>query len=522
MHPLLEESSAIKTTYTDDMAAIYMPCDAETAVTATTAAPWLTRVPCWHSDVLRHERRTAVPSLLEGRVSPRIKAAMTSKPPTRGICMPCAPFVKNLAVLPFLGWSLCVPCLPGFVSKEGDPSCRPCPANAVPQITAGANGQLAAYTECAACNRDSHGVVHFKFGKNPDLSNAYGDHGSVFGVTVCIACNSVGMNHYRDPTTGQCRTCEAGKASSSGTAGNAIRPACDVCAPGYYRNETGGGGGGAGFGSFDFRCQKCPAGKFTSNVKDIAKLPFDARCKNCPAGRSTDGLDGLIYNESGQPCTKCTGQTVAEYPGTAKCKTCKEMGNEMVRNAEGTGCRPCKVGTSRNRLVDQNVSTFLPDYGTQWRAVLRGVRLSPSPDGCVWCAPGYHRDNANANDKGCEACPVGKYQPEPKGTTCLSCPSGRYTDATAQVRCKMCPLGRATKHELRPAPAETFYETEATGCLENCQITFAWKFAEQFDGVQIVNTTKGPLGNLYPSLSEGSKACCTNFDRRVSTVSAFT
>ena len=507
--PCLEESSAIETTYTDDMAAIYMPCDARNrcggdngaAVTYSCAVPG-TRMYC---DMNAEQ---PFPAFLEGMVSPLIKAAMTSRPPTRGICMPCAPFVKNLAVLPFLGWSLCVPCLPGFVSKEGDPSCRACPANAVPQITAGANGQLAAYTECAACNRDSHGVVNFKFGKNPDLGNAYGDQGSVFGVTVCIACNSVGMSHYRDPTTGQCRTCEAGKASSSGTAGNAIRPACDVCAPGYYRNETGGGGGEGG-GSFDFRCQKCPAGKFTSNVKDIAKLPFNARCKDCPAGRSTDGRDGLVYNESGQPCTKCTGQTVAKNPGTAKCETCQEMGNEMVRNAEGTDCRACAAGTSRSRLVDQNVSTFVPDYGTQWRAVLRGVRLSPSPDGCVWCAPGYHRANANDNDnKGCEACPVGRYQPEPKGTTCLSCPSGRYTDATAQVRCKTCPLGRATRHELQPAPAETLYETGATWCIENCQTTFAWRFAEQFDGVEIANTAKGPLGNLYPSLAEGSKACC--------------
>jgi len=328
------------------------------------------------------------------------------------------------------------------------------------------------------------------------------------------------MNHYRDPSTGKCKACEAGKASSTGTVGDGSAPACDVCAPGYYRNDTGGGSGNA-VGNFNFRCTVCPAGTFTSNTKDTDKLPFDARCKKCPPARSTDNRTGFILNNTDQPCIKCASGKFAQDAGNAVCKSCTEEGNEMVPNAMRNGCRPCGKGTTRDKLVDQNVTTDVPDFGTQWRVLLRGVRLSLSPDGCVWCAPGYYRDNALTNDaKGCQACPAGKFSNSPKSTECMKCPPGRYTDATAQVQCKACALGKATRHERLPASIsdtgkpEILYETGAKQCLEICDTSFAWRFAEQFEGIPLSESGVGDstLGDLYPSLAEGSKTCCININ----------
>jgi len=485
------------TTYTEDMASMYMPCnrhnrcDSDTGKDPYSCSKPATRMHC--------DMTAGFPSYLENRVSPWIKAQMQQK--AIGLCLPCPAFVKSLATLPFLGWSLCVPCMTGYVSQEGSPTCTPCPAGYFPQATT-KDKQVAAYSVCAPCNQPNSGIITFKFGKNPNLNNAYDDKGTAFSTTICMPCESDGLNRYRSPE-GQCETCPVGKASTTGVMSSSGTSPCDICSPGYYRMEDP-----ATLGAGGFRCLSCPAGKFTPNTKDVNKQSLQERCQDCPIGTSTDGKVGFIRQTTGI-CIKCGTGKFASEQGTAQCKSCAEMGNEMVPKQDGSGCDACPAGKSAVFRTD-NVSTgiYQENRGAAWNVVIRGIHISASDDGCNWCAAGYYRQGNVVNSSGCMACPHGKFANSPRSAACTDCPAGRYTNRTGQVKCEACPVGKATGARL-DVDGETLIFLKGNSRCHTCTNTFAWRKAAQFSGLD-------PGQTIYPSLREGSKTCCINVNTGLS------
>lgn len=488
----LPSSVDFKTTYTDDMAAAYQPCNQyghcgshRGNADIASCADMGTRLYCDRSE-------TVPPSFV--KVSPSVAKNYP------GTCFPCPQFVRQLATLPFLGHSMCVQCASGYVSQAGAQKCSRCPDGFAPQATASDRQELA-YTTCASCHSTGMGVVTFKMGTKPDLTTESDTDNSI-PHKVCLKCNHVGM--YSPGNGEPCQTCPLGR-SSDGTGTRSNTPTgnfkCNICSWGYY-------------GVFDaiagVQCLACPAGTYAvdrapSGVYQdpgtyLAAGTPDAHrqfCSMCPVGQSTNGQTGVIAADNNQiiKCTECAVGLVAEFPGSAYCGSCAQSYNNDEMVSVSGVCTLCSSG--RSALPSNRVPPIQLHVAKGVYALALRQRKQRGTDVCMDCKPGYFRTNmATGESAGCQPCSPGRFAPNPGSASCLPCPPGKYSALAGAQRCTNCEVGKATGYD------GVYTVMAQTSCKQDCIKE------RHYEWVQLLMGKTSVLRNLRATVRPGARSCC--------------
>ncbi|XP_041379635.1 sushi, von Willebrand factor type A, EGF and pentraxin domain-containing protein 1-like [Gigantopelta aegis] len=117
------------------------------------------------------------------------------------------------------------------------------------------------------------------------------------------------------------------------------------------------------------------------------------------------------------------------YLGTYRTGTCSPCPAGMMYSKTANDCVRCPLGTYQ----DEEGQFQCKPCPRGFKTIVGGARTQ---DKCIeLCAAGHY---SNSSVVPCDACPVGKYQPDAGSSACLSCDFGTTTSGTASTSASAC------------------------------------------------------------------------------------
>lgn len=361
---------------------------------------------------------------------------------------------------------ICELCPPGYVSKPGSTSCKPCLSGTV------ARGTFKA--KCAPCpegtTSNGPGATRCRpIGStscpNNTFENANGD---------CQRCR----NNFRyNKETQTCEPCPPGSFSKGG-----LRTECKTC-PSGQRLEEGGSSTldcrcpKEGTFSAGDKCKPCPRGTYGS----FLTLPSKFGCIKCSMGTFSNKVGSTS-------CTPCPFGTFSDAEGAKRCKKCPRgfVPSRVVRDDElvgstscmaiATGCRPgfqpkldvfgrircgrvtCVAGTQKKDIGIKCLpckAGFILDGNKCKRCGIDEVSEGGMATSCTKCKNGLFRDEflgsectcrgfrgtgKGIQDGVCKDCPPGSFG-DPNSEECAKCSTGTFSSVFGETNCTPCPRG---------------------------------------------------------------------------------
>ncbi|KAK3579233.1 hypothetical protein CHS0354_033303 [Potamilus streckersoni] len=370
---------------------------------------------------------------------------------------------------------LCVPCEIGYYRNDTDSStCQPCQTGFITK----SNGSVS----LSDCN-----IVSCLAGSRRNVTSNMctlcekGTYQPDKWMTECISCGPT--DRWTTDSTGssnqsQCKFyCPSGYEKTTGTD-------CKICTVGTYKDNTVNIFGG---------CTACPFGMTSptngsTSVQNCSIHQCQAGYKNnanrtgcikCPLGTYQPLFDQL-------DCMTCPANLSTRQEGSnssTACETYCPSGQEKV----GDVCNQCQIGYYKDNSESlfgtcqhcpDNYVTPVSNRTARALCIIRN------------CAAGTKR---NANDTGCEDCPLNMYQPDPYQTSCISCSANtgtRQIRSTNESQCEtFCASGfEKTSTGCRPCQ-QGYYKDNSLGLFSVCTIC--------------------PMDFITPGMNATSMAQCT-------------
>ncbi|XP_048256923.1 uncharacterized protein LOC124140301 isoform X3 [Haliotis rufescens] len=239
---------------------------------------------------------------------------------------------------------------------------------------------------------------------------------------------------------------------------------CIPCPVGFYRNKT--------LLPYDV-CASCGPDRSTASTH--SKSFSDCSILKCPVGQQPDSTNancvncpfGTYQNQSNQPnCISCTGQTSTRQNGSQSRTQCEAYCNGGQEKLADGSCRTCPLGYYKDNSVYKFMSCE--------KCPINFVTSAPGADSAAKCNIYQCQAGYKIVGNGCEACPVGYYQPEPYKSSCKMCPGNTSTRQNATVnvtQCEAhCPSGSdkdMTTGQCKPC-ARGFYKANSAGVFSEC------------------------------------------------------
>ena len=219
------------------------------------------------------------------------------------------------------------------------------------------------------------------------------------GASSCTSCHTVGG--YQDEAgKGSCKSCPVGHRATESNG-------CFACSAGEYANGA--------------VCSSCPSGYNSEAASDECFScnddGYDANCNKCPAGKSTSNLEGLLSTVDFTRRTENSSTTCLDCP----------IGKY---SSGGTSCILCDAGKYTTE-VGRGYCDTCPTYSSADRSVPQ-----ISNEGRYECSPCF----INTEEDGPHNY-VGRY---PDGGVCRECPKGKFQYFDVYASCQECPHGRTT------------------------------------------------------------------------------
>ncbi|XP_067672504.1 uncharacterized protein [Haliotis asinina] len=273
---------------------------------------------------------------------------------------------------------------------------------------------------------------------------------------------------------------------------------CIPCPIGFYRNAT--------LLPYDI-CASCGPGRSTPS--NSSKSFSDCSILKCSIGQQPDSTNsqcvncplGTYQDQANQPkCKECSGQTSTRQNGSQSSTQCEAYCNGGQEKLADGSCRTCPLGYYK----DNSVYKFMSCQ----KCPTNFVTSAPGADSMSNCSVYQCQAGYKIQGNGCEACPVGYFQPEPYKTSCIKCPASTSTRQNATVNAIQC-----------EAYCQSGFEKDmTTGQCKPCQRGF---FKANSDGVfnkcvmcasNLITSSNGST-----SAAECSVANCTAGQKTTST-----
>lgn len=424
----------------------------------------------------------------------------------------------------------CMPCPLGYYQDQtGQFSCKPCSAGFTTEFTGTNSSSLCSPTcdsgyqlngvgNCVACQigqyrnaTETSTCVNCPTGfitlttatKSRSQCDIVACEAGTYRDNTTNTCKDCPLNTYQ-PTKWQteCISCGDSARWRTETTGSSSQSQCLYYCPSGYQVVSG------------TSCQICPIGYYKDNSINI-----QGTCTLCPnnlrtAGQgATSALNCTIYkcpvgykpNAANNDCEPCPLGTYQDVPYSTDCKLCDSgySTRQVASNSSGqcetycpSGqekrngiCIPCEKGYYKDNadglfMMCKQCNTLYTTAGTGSDSVLDcNIRT---------CPPGTKR---NADDSGCDACPMGTYQPNAYQSSCIDCPTGQSTrtaNSTSLTQCESyCNSG---------------FEKTATGNCVGCQQGYYKNNA--VDGL-FAMCQLCPIDFITPSVNSTSASQCT-------------
>lgn len=308
-----------------------------------------------------------------------------------------------------------------YQDEEGKDNCKTCPA--------GKHQSLNAQEGCVGA-----GCAPGKY------SSAVGG-----GTITCSECPSgkyaptSALNHCCTTfSSGACATevvCPAGK---FGTIGATLesQTTCTKCPGGQFQDEAGkdtckgtncsvANEWAEAGANASTPCSACPFGKH--NTVGITYDPSSCAGAGCPLGKFSTPLNHTS-------CTNCTSGTYTDQTGQKECKgsICPTGRFAPEAQTSPVTCTKCPSGKYQDGKGESSCK------GAGCQPGQRGdTGKGDNTANCIACLEGKYSSAAmiSSGRTDCEACPAGKYQPNPNKGECIACESGKYEPASGQSSC---------------------------------------------------------------------------------------
>ena len=268
-----------------------------------------------------------------------------------------AGYVKSMGV--------CIACLAGKFSQQGDTECFDCPSGKYSSFSAGTSPGV-----CIVCSVGTYSTESGATSVDICQRCQVGYYQNEAGLTFCDSCPSdqYGISSGATSLSG-CLECPS-DTSTRGASGQAFAPSC-ICSTLYYRidNET-------------VQCQKCPLGLQCTGYADVLPIVNGSqwatieiagnnyyRLTFCPQGYSYANLKtvptstnaaSLLPNQECSPCiaghecivppcdvcSKCSAGFYKECTGPSPCLPC--AANTFAPGNGSQVCHACPPGTTTN------------------------------------------------------------------------------------------------------------------------------------------------------------------------------
>ena len=251
----------------------------------------------------------------------------------------------------------------------------------------------------------------------------------------------------------------------------------------------------------------CPAGYLCwpagSVIGDVTEQGSKYQCPagtRCEAGQTSSPKDCAVgfYSSQGSGfCSPCVGSTVADEPGSVKCKQCP---SGQVASEDKTQCITCSSGTFRENNSCSNCTMGF-------------YQNEAGKDKCKACPKGFYCPNERMEEP--KPCDRGMYCPETEMKISYSCSDiGKVNNVTGRFECDSCNAGQIPDpfgYECEACQAGEYAEKDAISCLKCDLGTYN---DEIFGLANCKNCPKGSycneLGMVNPKLCPRGFECPRN------------
>ncbi|KAL4240219.1 hypothetical protein ACF0H5_001013 [Mactra antiquata] len=320
-------------------------------------------------------------------------------------------------------WDLCKePCMSGYEMNSLNFECERCVQNTYRSNTES--------YQCVSCGegRSTEGDgTTTSYDCNLITDNCFSGQEEIEDGT-CRVCPKDTVREYRKQET--CTHCPHDHVTrfiGSGSLSDCLR----ICSPGTFWNAALNGG----------MCQNCPENTYLT-------LPNRDYCAPCrpgyksPAGSTMDTDcfdpcgDGQTYNYDDGTCDNCGENKYRnKNEGDNICRSCDSgLVTDTESAASADECRStCNAGywwsTDKKICFPCLTGFFQPNSGSfECIQCPPGTTSAPGSDSLTDCGVSCPKgQQLNANNNGCERCPLGTFKSQEGQGSCIPCSGGRTT-----------------------------------------------------------------------------------------------
>lgn len=211
-------------------------------------------------------------------------------------------------------------------------------------------------------------------------------------------------------------------------------------------------------------CGLCAANHFWMGAAGAA-----GACVACPASASNQPSAGMALGSAACRCAPGHHAAPWNVSGVLRCEACGA--GEYERDGACVECPANAWAPSRSASVLACVCNALPGTNATTNATCHAMRVdrtcagvcASTPPACVACEPGHYKPapSTPGNAERCQACAEGHYQPAPAALFCEQCPVNEWHTALAATARAQC---LCVGGWTRPGPAANASKAPCAAC----------------------------------------------------------